>query len=125
MLLGAQLFLLLFLPSDHVLHGLGLELVGLLLHLDHLLMLHALLLQSFGFSFVAVRLVLLVDLNGGNLVVTLLFQLISLDSVFPFFLPPMILLLLVGILVSLTHFHNVDSFFLSVLDFFPCLQKRN
>jgi len=71
LLLGAQLLLLLFLPADHVLHGLGLELVGLLLHVDHLLMLHALLLESIGLSSVTIAMVVLIEPDRRALVVTI------------------------------------------------------
>ena len=105
-------------------HGLGLELIRLLLHFDHLLVLLALLLKSFSLACITIRLVILIESNGCFLVLSVLRQLLG---SLPFFFGPLSLqirLLVAGIQVTLAHFHNFDGLFLGILDFFPCLKKN-
>ena len=105
-------------------HGLGLELIRLLLHFNHLLVLLALLLKSICLVCITLRLVVPIEPYVCLLVRSILRQL---RSSLPFFLGPLFLqtlLLIASIQVTLAHFHNFDGLFLSILDFFPCLKKN-
>lgn len=101
-------------------HGLGLELIRLLLHFNHLLVLLALLLKSICLVCITLRLVVPIVPYVCLLVRSILRQL---RSSLLFFLGPLFLqtsLLIAGVQVTLAHFHNFDGLFLSILDFFPC-----
>ena len=105
-------------------HGLGLELIRLLLHFNHLLVLLALLLESFGLACITVCLIVLIESYGCSLVLSILSQLFCPLSLFFSPLSCYTLLLIAAIQVTLAHFHNFDCLFLGILDFFPCLKKN-
>ena len=120
-LLGAQLFLLLFLATDHMFHGLSLELVRLFLHIDHFLVLHALLFQTLSLFQITLVLRILVEADGGTLLVS--HGCVALRPLLVFVVP----LAREGVffvavfLVSLTYLHDLHRLLLRILDFFPRL----
>ena len=114
---------LLFLVADHLFHRFGLELFGILLDCDHLLVLLAFLLQEFGLTEVPLRLVHLLVADG--------FLLVGARHV----VPHLLLALLEGtllreshlvvevVLVTLADAYDISSFLFGFLDFFPGLKN--
>lgn len=118
-LLGAQLFLLLFLATDHMFHGLSLELVRLFLHIDHFLVLHALLFQTLSLFQITLVLRILVEADGGTLLVSQ--GCVALRPLLVFVVPLARegVLFVAVFLVSLTYLHDLHRLLLRILDFFP------
>jgi hypothetical protein len=116
-----DLYSLVLLVPNHLLHTLGLEFLCALLDSDHLLMLLSLSLETFSLTIVFLCLSHLLISNRFLLVQTVLLvshlQLVLL--LLSLLGKSHLLILSIGI--TLSHIDNVISLFLGLLDFFPCL----
>ena len=124
LLLSAQFFLLLFLAPNHVFHSLSLQLVRLLLHRYHFVMLGPFLFKSNGLMRVTLLLVIAIKSYCCTLIIAIGGVTFS---ALPLFICSLIcqhLLLVLVLLVSLAHLHDLDSLLFRLLDLLPCLQKQ-
>ena len=118
----AYLEAFLLLVANHLLHGLGLELLGMLLDRNHLLVLLTFLLQALGLAEVPLGLVHLLVAYGLFLV--------GAGHVVPVLQLALIIGTLLGdshlfvevVLVALANAHDVAGLLLSLLDFLPGLE---
>ena len=121
LLLGAQLLLLLFLAPNHVFHCLSLQLVRLLLHRYHFVVLGPFLFESNGLMRVTLLLVVAIESYCCTLVIAI--RRVAFGAL-PLLLGALVcqhLLLMLGLLVSLAHLHDLDSLLFRLLDLLPCL----
>lgn len=123
--MGTHLFLLVFFSTNHLLHSLCAHGFTFALLINHLLVLHALMLESFrvcGRLRMHTLLVVLdcVSLVGPRVQIALL----SLPLVM-FSLHSQLLLVRLRFVVALTHLHYVRSLLFSLLYFLPRLKTPN
>lgn len=98
--------------------------IGSFLHIDHFLMLGALLFQTCSFARIFLSLVILVVMDCMLLVFTSLHVSIVEFCVFLGALLGQGHLLVSRLLISLAYFHDIDGLLLGLCDFFPSLHKK-
>ena len=120
-LLSAQLFLLLFLTLDHMLHRLSLKLVRLLLHIDHFKVLLALLFQTPCLVSVPALVVLQICVDVVSLTIAILRVLHGASVGLRLALLSKSFLFIHRLLVPHANIHDILSLLLGLFDFFPRL----